>query len=101
MPFPCCLLDEYQNPSNTLAGCWLSLVLYIKELQVQLPVRVYAWIAGSIPDVGAYERQLIDIFLLYQCLSLSKSNEKISLGEGEGPPPMTAEWAPPTSVPSQ
>lgn len=34
-------------------------------LPVQFPVRAYAWVEGSDPGQGTYERQVMDVSLLH------------------------------------
>ena len=55
---------------------WLSglgVVLQTERSRVRFPVRAHAWVAGSVPDWGAYERQPVDVSLL---LPLSKKAMK-------------------------
>ena len=45
---------------------WLSqlgIIQQSKRSQDRFPVRARAWVAGSVPGQGTYERQLIDISL--------------------------------------
>ena len=44
-----------------------------KKSLVSFLVRAHAWVAGSVPGWGAYERQPIDVSLLHLCFSPSLS----------------------------
>ena len=54
-----------------LTGIVLGLVPQNKKSLVQFLVRAHAWVAGSVPNPGAYKRQIVDVSLLHQCFSLS------------------------------
>ena len=42
-----------------------------KGSRVRFPGRAHAWVAGSVPSWGAYERPLIDVCLSHLCFSPS------------------------------
>ena len=41
----------------------LGIIPQSERPPIQFSVRAHAWVAGSVPSLGAYERQLIDVSL--------------------------------------
>ena len=42
---------------------WVGVILQRTRSPGRFPVRVQAWIVGSVPGQGAYKKQLIDVSL--------------------------------------
>ena len=51
----------------------LGIILQSERSLVWFPVRSCAWVAGSVPVWGTYEKQSIDVSLSYRCFSPSLS----------------------------
>ena len=52
---------------------WLGIVPQSKRSLVQFLVRAHAWVVGSVPGQGMFERQPIDVSLSHRCFSPSLS----------------------------
>ena len=48
---------------------WLGVVQKTGRSQVRFPVRAHAWVAGSVPSQGAYERQPTSVSVSHRCFS--------------------------------
>ena len=58
------------NPDWCGSAGW-SAIPQSKGSRVRFPGRAHAWVAGSVPSWGAYERPLIDVCLSHLCFSPS------------------------------
>ena len=60
-----------------ISPCWVAplsgALSATKRSRVRFPVSARAWVAGSVPGWGTYERQPIDVSFSHRCLSLSPS----------------------------
>lgn len=77
--------SKVKRPGRALARVAQLVILCTKRLLAGFLVREYAQVAGSYPDQGAYQRQLIDVSLSRWCFSLYKINNKKQQHEEKKP----------------
>ena len=63
-----------KSSKNNFSDCcgsvgWVSSCKMKERSLILFPVRAHAWVEGLVPRWRAYERQMIDISLSYQCFS--------------------------------
>ena len=87
---PCRYVFKRTSPQPWPAWLrWLGIIPHTERSRVWFPVRVRAWVVGSVLGQVAYKRQTVDVSLSHQCFSpclspslpLSLKSTSMSWGE--------------------